>query len=124
MKTASAFILTIMVALLTSVAAAEKPHVLFIMVDDMGYGDPGCYNPNSKIPTPNIDGLASQGMRFMDAHAPGPLCHMSRYGLLTGEYPFRTDVRRWPKHALIGEDQTTIASLLKTQGYHTEMVGK
>ncbi len=124
MSSAPTLILAITATLLASAFAAGRPNILFIMVDDMGYGDPGCYNPNSKIPTPNIDGLASQGMRFMDAHAPGPLCHMSRYGLLTGQYPFRTDVKRWPNHALIGKDQTTIASLLKKQGYHTEMVGK
>ena len=64
---------------------AGAPNILLILADDMGYGDPGCYNSNSKIPTPNIDGLARDGMRFTDAHAPGPLCHLSRYGLLTGE---------------------------------------
>jgi arylsulfatase A-like enzyme len=94
------------------------------MVDDMGYGDPQCYNPDSKILTPNIDSLARDGMRFTDAHAPGPLCHMSRYGLLTGRFPFRTDVGRWPKQALIEPGQTTIASLLKNVGYRTAMVGK
>jgi arylsulfatase A-like enzyme len=108
----------------TANAADPLPNIVFVMVDDMGYGDPGCYNPNSKIPTPNIDSLAESGMRFTDAHAPGPLCHMSRYGLLTGRYPFRTDVRRWPKHALIEPGQVTIASLLKGQGYRTAMVGK
>ena len=64
--------------------AADRPNILLILVDDMGYGDPGCYNPESKIPTPQIDRLASEGMRFTDAHAPGPLCHPSRYGLMTG----------------------------------------
>ena len=63
-------------------------------------------------------------MRFTDAHAPGPLCHMSRYGLLTGRYPFRTDVSRWRTQPLIDNDQMTIASLLKSRGYHTAMVGK
>ncbi len=106
------------------VAAAEHPNIVFIMVDDMGYGDPQCYNPDSKILTPNIDSLARDGMRFTDAHAPGPLCHMSRYGLLTGRFPFRTDVGRWPKQALIESGQTTIASLLKDVGYRTAMVGK
>ncbi|MDP6558501.1 MAG: sulfatase-like hydrolase/transferase, partial [Pirellulaceae bacterium] len=72
-----------------------RPNIVIIMVDDMGYGDPGCYNTDSKIPTPHIDSLARDGMRFTDAHAPGPLCHMSRYGLLTGRYPFRTNVSRW-----------------------------
>ena len=63
-------------------------------------------------------------MKFTDAHAPGPLCHMSRYGLLTGRYPFRTNVGLWPKNPLIKEDQMTIASLAKSQGYKTSMVGK
>ncbi len=105
-------------------APPARPNIVLIMVDDMGYGDPGCYNPSSKIPTPHIDSLARDGMRFTDAHAPGPLCHMSRYGLLTGRYPFRTDVSRWPKQPLIQADQVTIASLLRAQGYRTEMVGK
>jgi len=108
----------------SSASAAGNPHILVLLVDDMGYGDPGCYNPDSKIPTPNIDGLAREGMRFTDAHAPGPLCHMSRYGLMTGCYPFRTDVGRWPSHALIEPGQTTVPSLLKRQGYRTAMVGK
>ncbi|MEO2050100.1 MAG: arylsulfatase [Pirellulales bacterium] len=102
----------------------KNPNIVFILVDDMGYGDPGCYNPASKIPTPHIDSLAREGMRFTDAHAPGPLCHMSRYGLLTGCYPFRTDVEVWRKQPLIDADQMTIASLLKSSGYRTEMVGK
>jgi arylsulfatase A-like enzyme len=63
-------------------------------------------------------------MRFTDAHAPGPLCHPSRYGLMTGRYPFRTDVSAWPKKPLIAEGQMTLASLLKSQGYRTAMVGK
>src|SRR5438105_1943786 len=69
--------------------AASLPNVLFILADDMGYGDPRCFNPDSKIPTPHIDRLAAQGMRFTDAHAPGSVCVPSRYGLLTGRYPFR-----------------------------------
>ncbi len=104
--------------------AAERPHVLIILVDDMGYGDPGCYNAKSKIATPNIDRLAREGMRFTDAHAPGPLCHVSRYGLLTGRYPWRTDVSVWPQKPLIAEGQLTVASLLRSQGYRTAMVGK
>lgn len=124
-----AIALGLLVALLATFSAgnptaAAPPHIVIILVDDMGYGDPGCFNPQSKIPTPHIDSLARQGMRFTDAHAPGPLCHMSRYGLLTGRYPFRTQVGRWPKHALIEPDQMTIASLAKSQGYATAMVGK
>ena len=100
------------------------PNIVIILVDDMGYGDLGCYNQDSKIPTPHIDRLASEGMRFRDAHAPGPLCHMSRYGLMTGRYPFRIDVGIWPRLPLIAEGQMTIASLLKARGYRTSMVGK
>ncbi len=106
------------------VTAQDKPNIVIILVDDMGYGDPTCFNPASKIRTPHINSLAASGMRFTDAHAPGPLCHMSRYGLMTGRYPFRTEVGQWPKHALIEPGQTTVASLLKQQGYHTAMVGK
>ncbi|QDT06409.1 Arylsulfatase [Rubripirellula lacrimiformis] len=108
----------------SDVTAAHSPHIVVILVDDMGYGDPGCFNPDSKIATPHIDSLARNGMRFTDAHAAGPLCHMSRYGLMTGRYPFRTDVSKWPKQALIQPDQVTIASVLKGRGYHTSMVGK
>jgi arylsulfatase A len=110
--------------LATSAVAASNPNILIVMVDDMGYGDPGCYNPNSKIPTPNIDSLARDGMRFTDAHAPGPLCHVSRYGLLTGQHPFRANPGQWRKQATIDKDRVTIASLLKTRGYRTAMVGK
>jgi len=109
---------------LFGLAAPAAPNIVIILVDDMGYGDPGCFNPASKIPTPHIDRLATAGMRFTDAHAPGPLCHMSRYGLLTGRYPFRTDVKPWRERPLIDADQMTIASLLKDQGYQTAMVGK
>jgi arylsulfatase A-like enzyme len=100
------------------------PHVVVILVDDMGYGDPGCYNSESKIPTPHIDRLAADGMRFTDAHASGPLCHPSRYGLMTGRYPFRTDITKWPTQPLIDEGQVTIASLVRDAGYATAMVGK
>ena len=105
-------------------AAQETPNIVYIMVDDMGYGDAGCYNPKSKIPTPHIDSLARDGMRFTDAHSPGALCHPSRYGLLTGQHPFRTDVSVWRKQPVIREGQMTIASLLQSNGYRTAMVGK
>lgn len=104
--------------------AAPRPNIVILLVDDMGYGDPRCYNPQSKIATPNIDRLSREGMRFTDAHAPGPLCHPSRYGLMTGRYPFRTDITRWPTQPLIEKGQETIASFLHGQGYHTAMVGK
>lgn len=114
-----------MLAMITgTVAASQPPNILLILVDDMGYGDLQSYNPDSKIPTPHLDRLAKEGIRFTDAHAAGPLCHPSRYGLLTGRLPFRIDYSRWPTHALIEKDQLTLASLLKQTGYHTAMVGK
>ena len=118
--------LTLAVALLSlrNARGAEKPNILIVLVDDMGWGDPGCYNAASKIPTLHIDGLAREGLRFTDAHAPGAVCHASRYGLLTGRYPFRTDISVWPTQPLIDEGRMTIASLLKAQGYRTAMVGK
>lgn len=104
--------------------AAAAPNIVLILVDDMGYGDAGCYNADSKIPTPHIDSLAATGMRFTDAHASGPLCHLSRYGLLTGRYPFRTPVHQWRAQPTIKDGQPTIASFLQSAGYHTAMVGK
>jgi arylsulfatase A-like enzyme len=100
------------------------PHIVIILVDDMGYGDPGCYNPDSRIPTPHIDGIAREGMRFTDAHAAGSLCHPSRYGLITGRYPFRTDLSVWRDKPTIEADRVTLPSMLRSQGYHTTMVGK
>ncbi|MDA3823883.1 MAG: arylsulfatase [Bacteroidales bacterium] len=119
---------TFMIIAGVSLSSCKKkdavPNIVIILVDDMGYGDPGCYNPESKIPTPNIDVLAEEGMRFTDAHATGPLCHLSRYGLITGRYPFRTDVTVWSTKATIEEDRVTLPSMLKDRGYHTAMVGK
>ena len=125
MKKTWLFILIIAIAACTTEPEQETlPHVVVILVDDMGYGDLSSYNPDSKIPTPNIDQLANEGMRFTDAHAAGSLCHPSRYGLLTGTYPFRTDVSVWRQQPTIEENQLTIASMLKSRGYHTAMVGK
>ena len=69
---------------------SKKPNIVFIMADDMGYGDLGCYNKNSKIPTPNMDRLAAEGMRFTDAHSPSAVCTPTRYGVLTGRYCWRS----------------------------------
>jgi arylsulfatase A-like enzyme len=71
-------------------AAADRPNVVVILADDLGYGDPGCNNPSSTIPTPHLDGLAKEGMRFTDAHAPSAVCTPTRYALLTGRYAWRT----------------------------------
>jgi len=62
---------------------SRKPNIVFILADDLGYGDVRCYNAQSKIPTPNLDRLAAEGIRFTDAHAPDAVCTPSRYGILT-----------------------------------------
>lgn len=110
--------------LAVSSPAGSNPNILLILVDDMGYGDAGCYNPDSRIPTPHIDSLARDGMRFTDAHAAGSVCHPSRYGLLTGQHPWRVNTNVWRKQPVIAADRVTVASLLKARGYRTAMVGK
>lgn len=107
----------------------QNPNIIFIMADDMGYGDVGCYNPDSKIPTPNMDRLATEGVRFTDAHSPAALCTPTRYGLLTGRYCWRTRLKRgvligYDEEPLIETARLTIASLLKKKGYETGCIGK
>ena len=103
----------------------KKPNIVLILADDLGYGDPGCFNPKSKMATPHVDGLAKKGMRFLDAHAPGSVCVPSRYGLITGRYPFRNaGIRNPNKGALLEAGRVTLAQLLRAQGYATAMVGK
>ncbi|MEQ8789583.1 MAG: arylsulfatase [Pirellulaceae bacterium] len=94
-----------------------------ILSDDLGYGDPGCYNPKSKIATPNIDRLAGAGLRFTDAHSPGAVCVPTRYGLMTGRYPFRTSLN-WGRQAVVEQGRLTLPALLRENGYTTAMVGK
>lgn len=101
---------------------ATKPNIIFIFADDMGYGDVGSFNASSKIDTPNIDALATQGIRFSDAHTAGSTCQPSRYGLLTGRYPLR--LTRSYQEGLIAPERTTLATMLKSAGYKTAMVGK
>lgn len=106
-----------------------KPNVVIILADDLGYGDVQCYNPErGKIPTPNIDRLASQGMRFTDGHSSSGVCSPSRYALLTGRYHWRSRLQKgivnmW-EEPLIAADRLTIASLAKQNGYRTACVGK
>lgn len=101
----------------------RPPNILLILADDMGYGDLHPFNPEAKITAPNLERLAGEGIRLTDAHAPGSVCVPSRYGLLTGRYPFRNR-RRQAKEALIEPGRLTLASLLKQKGYATAMVGK
>ncbi len=110
-------------------AAAKAPNIIFIMLDDCGYGDLTCYNAESKIPTPHIDSLAEQGMRFTDAHTTGSTCVPSRFGFLTGKYPLPSRGYSQPgkgkkQTGLIPPGMPTIASILRDNGYKTAMVGK
>jgi arylsulfatase A len=106
----------------------QHPNIVVFFVDDMGYGDVSCLNPEGKIPTPNFDRLAREGLVFTDAHSTSAVCSPSRYGLLTGRYNWRTVLQsgivRHYGDPLIAEDRTTIPSFLKTHGYHTGCIGK
>jgi len=111
-----------------SKSPAAKPNIVFILADDLGYGDVSCLNPDSKIPTPNIDRLAKQGMIFTDAHAPSAVCTPTRYGVLTGRYCWRSSLKkgvlRGYSPCLIEPGRMTAASLLKQHGYGTACIGK
>ena len=106
----------------------DKPNIILILADDMGYGDPGVYNPDSKIPTPHIDRLAAEGMRFTDAHTTSAVCTPTRYGIVTGQYSWRGPLKQgvtWSYDSLIIDTtMSTVASLLANQGYRTACVGK
>lgn len=120
-------IIALLFAPLTMLYAAEKPNIIFILFDDLGYGQPPCYNPKSKLPMPNLDRLATQGMRFTDAHSAAPICTPSRYGLMTGRYPWRIGqygVFKTYAEPLITKDRLSVASFLKTEGYQTACMGK
>jgi len=109
-------------------ASGDKPNIVFIMADDLGYGDVSCLNKDSKIPTPNIDRLAKEGVIFTDAHAPSAVCTPTRYGVLTGRYCWRTSLKKgvlWGySPSLIEPGRMTVASLLKQHGYGTACIGK
>lgn len=106
----------------------QKPNIIYILADDLGYGDLSCYNEDSKIHTPNIDELASQGMLFTDAHSNSAVCTPTRYGILTGRYAWRTWMKSgvlWSyDQPLITRERTTVASLLQKYDYHTACIGK
>src|SRR5210317_1543445 len=109
--------------------AADRPNIVIILADDLGYGSLNSYGADeAHIRTPNIDRLAKQGRRFTDANTPSSVCSPTRYGLLTGRYDWRTDKQHGvlnttdPLH--IDMSRPTIASLLKSKGYHTAAIGK
>lgn len=104
------------------------PNVIYILADDMGYGDTTCLNPDSKICTPNIDSIAANGMRFTDAHSASAVCTPSRYSILTGRYSWRSRLKSSViggyTPSLIEHGRMTVASMLRECGYRTGCVGK
>lgn len=120
------------IAFLTLIPAAQaqigRPNIVVILADDMGYGDVHALNDESKIPTPNLDQLVTDGLTFTDGHSPSAVCTPTRYGLLTGRYCWRTRLKSGVlggySPPLIDADRPTIATMLKSAGYHTGAIGK
>lgn len=108
--------------------AGKLPNIVYILADDLGYGDLSCLNEKSKIPTPNIDRLANEGMYFTDAHSPSAVCTPTRYGILTGRYCWRTRLKKGVLYGysphLVDTGRMTVASLLRQRGYATACIGK
>ena len=124
------------VSLLSTVAVScgekqkspKHPNIIFILADDMGYGDVSALNSESKINTPNIDGISRNGVTFTDAHSGSALSTPTRYGILTGRYSWRSTMKSGVLNgyskALIPRDRLTVAGMLQQQGYHTACIGK
>lgn len=130
----NAIVITAFIFLLVGCRAKKSeiknmpPNIVYILADDMGYGDVSVNYQESRMRTPNIDKLAKQGMRFTDAHSPSSVCTPTRYGILTGRYCWRSSLRegvlRGYGQALLEKERTTVAALLKDNGYTTGVVGK
>ena len=106
----------------------KAPNIVYILTDDLGYGDLSCLNENSKIQTPHLDKLAKEGMIFTDAHSSSAVCTPTRYGILTGRYNWRSRLKKgvlggYSTH-LIDPERMTVADLLKQHDYHTACIGK
>jgi len=111
-----------------TVSEKSLPNIIYVLADDLGYGDIVAFNSNGKIKTPNLDQLANDGIKFTDAHTSSAVCTPTRYGILTGRYnwrsPIKSGVLTGVSKALIPNDRTTVASLLKSKGYKTGFIGK
>lgn len=108
-------------------ADASKPNIIFVLFDDLGYGQPKSYRADTEFKTPNIDRLAREGMRFTDAHSAASVCTPTRYGVLTGRYPLRIGqygVLTTFSAPIIPATRLTVASLLKRHHYDTACIGK
>lgn len=114
---------------ITQAATAERPNIVYILADDLGYGDVHCLNPErGKIKTPHLDQLAGQGVIFTDAHSSSAVCTPSRYSILTGRYNWRSRLQKGVMlgygKPLIAKDRLTVPALLRNQGYTTACIGK
>ena len=112
-----------------SATADQRPNIVYIICDDLGYGDVHCLAPDtSRIPTPHADQLASEGMIFTDAHSGSSVCSPTRYGIMTGRYSWRTRLQKGVvtgfAPSLIAADRQTVAGFLRTRGYATAAIGK
>jgi arylsulfatase A len=111
-----------------AVTAADKPNIVYILCDDLGYGDLSCLNAKSQLKTPNFDRVAAEGVTFTDAHSGSAVCTPTRYGVMTGRYAWRTKLQSGVlgglSPRLIEPGRTTVASFLKDRGYHTMCIGK
>lgn len=106
----------------------NQPNIIYILADDMGTGDVMAYNKDAKFPTPHIDQMVGEGVKFTDAHTNSSVCTPTRYGILTGRYSWRTSLKSGVTHGLtnhlINTKRTTVASYLKSKGYATAVIGK
>ena len=106
----------------------DHPNIIYILADDLGYGDLNCLNEKSQIPTPNMDRLKNEGIYFSDAHSNSAVCTPTRYGILTGRYCFRSNLKSGVlvghSPSLIEKDRKTVADLLSSNGYNTACIGK
>ncbi|PAW76645.1 MAG: arylsulfatase [Pedosphaera sp. Tous-C6FEB] len=113
---------------LSAAAPAPRPNLIYVLCDDLGYGDVKCLNPKGKIPTPHLDKLAAGGMIFTDVHSSSSVCTPTRYGVMTGRYNWRTKLQASVlgglSPRLIEPGRLTVADLLRNHGYHTAAIGK
>lgn len=122
------FVGAILCMIASSARAADRPNLVYILCDDLGYGDVSCLNPAGKIKTPHMDRIAREGMAFTDAHSGSAVCSPTRYGIMTGRYAWRSRLKSAVlgglSPRLIEPGRMTVASMLKAQGYHTAAIGK
>lgn len=121
-------ILASMLSVFIACAKDKQPNVIYILADDLGYGDVHCFNPNGKIATPNLDAMAENGVRFTDAHTTSAVCTPTRYSILTGRYNWRTSLKSGVlggfSKSLIQQERVTVPEVMKAQGYKTAYIGK